>query len=59
LWAGLGVYNKPLGEAMEGAELAKELGYEGVSIFSYGAAREAGPRAASVIAAALAGFARP
>lgn len=59
LWAGLGVYNKPLGEALAGAELAKELGYEGVSIFSYGAAREAGPRASSAIAAALAGFARP
>jgi len=59
LWAGLGVYNKPVGEAMAGAELARELGYEGVSIFSYGAAREAGPKASSVIAAALAGFARP
>ncbi|HWN80930.1 MAG TPA: family 10 glycosylhydrolase, partial [Candidatus Udaeobacter sp.] len=59
LWAGLGVYNKPLGEALAGAELAKKLGYEGVSIFSYGAAREAGPRASSAIAAALAGFARP
>jgi uncharacterized lipoprotein YddW (UPF0748 family) len=59
LWAGLGVYNKPLGEALAGAELAKQLGYEGVSIFSYGAAREAGPRASSAIAAALAGFARP
>jgi uncharacterized lipoprotein YddW (UPF0748 family) len=59
LWAGIGVYNKPLGEAMAGAELARQLGYEGVSIFSYSAAREAGPRASSVIAAALAGFAKP
>jgi uncharacterized lipoprotein YddW (UPF0748 family) len=57
LWAGLGVYNKPLDKALAGAGLASELGYEGVAIFSHGAAREAGVKAGPTIAAALAAFA--
>lgn len=57
LWAGLGLYNKSLDEALAGAALARELGYEGVALFSHTAAREKGPRAKAAIAAALAGFA--
>jgi uncharacterized lipoprotein YddW (UPF0748 family) len=57
LWAGLGLYNKSLAEALAGAALARELGYEGVALFSHTAAREKGPRAKTAIAAALAGFA--
>ena len=57
LWAGLGLYNKSLDEALAGAALARELGYEGVALFSHTAAREKGARAKTAIAAALAGFA--
>ena len=57
LWAGLGLYNKSLDEALAGAALARELGYEGVALFSHTAAREKGLRAKTAIAAALAGFA--
>lgn len=57
LWAGLGVYNKPLHRALADAGLAAGLGYEGVAIFSHGAAREAGLTAGATIAAALSGFA--
>ena len=59
LWAGLGVYNKPLDRALAGADLARELGYEGVSIFSYSAARAEGAGGTRAIAAALSGFAGP
>ncbi len=57
LWAGLGLYNKPLDEALAGTALARELGYEGVALFSHTAAREQGPRAGTAIATALSVFA--
>jgi uncharacterized lipoprotein YddW (UPF0748 family) len=59
LWAGLGVYNKPLGQALAGADLARELGYEGVAIFSYAAARAEGAGGTRAIASALTAFAGP
>jgi uncharacterized lipoprotein YddW (UPF0748 family) len=56
LWAGLGLYNKPLDRALADAGLAAGLGYEGVALFSHRAAREAGLGAGPTIAAALSGF---
>ncbi len=57
LWAGLGLYNKPLARALEGVVAAHELGYDGVALFSHGAAREAGHDSRPAIASALAAFA--
>lgn len=57
LWAGLALYNKPLAQALAGARIAADLGYEGLALFSHGAAREAGDRAGPAIAATLAAFA--
>ncbi len=57
MWAGLGLYNKPLDRALAGAQLAAALGYEGIALFSHGAARGAGVGSGPIIAAALAAFA--